>query len=117
MIKPIMKDITFLKQKSEIATKEDLSVADDLLDTLKANSDGCVGMAANMIGSKKQIIIFQIDFYPISVQVSLLVVSTQQVMTRVLLSPISANTKLAQLWQLWYKVLFAYWVGRIEKCW
>lgn len=58
MIKPIMKDIIFLKQKSEIATIEDLSVADDLLDTLKANADGCVGMAANMIGIKKQIIIF-----------------------------------------------------------
>ena len=58
MIKPIMKDIIFLNQKSEIATKEDLSVADDLLDTLKANADRCVGMAANMIGVKKRIIIF-----------------------------------------------------------
>jgi len=58
MIKPIMKDIIFLNQKAEIATKEDLSVADDLLDTLKANAEGCVGMAANMIGIKKRIIIF-----------------------------------------------------------
>jgi len=58
MIKPIMKDIIFLNQKSEIAKKEDLSVADDLLDTLKANADRCVGMAANMIGVKKRIIIF-----------------------------------------------------------
>ena len=58
MIKPIMKDIIFLNQKSEIATKEDLLVADDLLDTLKANADRCVGMAANMIGVKKRIIIF-----------------------------------------------------------
>lgn len=58
MIKPIMKDIDFLNYKSEIATKEDLSVADDLLDTLKANADRCVGMAANMIGIKKRIIIF-----------------------------------------------------------
>ena len=58
MIKPIMKDIIFLNQKSEMATKEDLSVADDLLDTLKANADRCVGMAANMIGVKKRIIIF-----------------------------------------------------------
>jgi peptide deformylase len=53
-----MKDIIFLGQKSILATKEDLSVADDLLDTLKANADGCVGMAANMIGVKKRIIIF-----------------------------------------------------------
>lgn len=58
MIKPIMKDIIFLGQKSMLATKEDLSVANDLLDTLKANADGCVGMAANMIGVKKHIIIF-----------------------------------------------------------
>ncbi len=58
MVKPIMKNILFLNQKSELATNEDLSVADDLLDTLKANADGCVGMAANMIGVKKRIIIF-----------------------------------------------------------
>lgn len=58
MIKPIIKDIIFLGRKSILATKEDLSVADDLLDTLKANADGCVGMAANMIGVKKRIIIF-----------------------------------------------------------
>lgn len=53
-----MKDIIFLGQKSEPAEKDDLSVAEDLLDTLKANAKGCVGMAANMIGVKKCIIAF-----------------------------------------------------------
>ena len=53
-----MKDPIFLARKSELATKEDLSVAEDLLDTLKANAAGCVGMAANMIGVSKRIIAF-----------------------------------------------------------
>lgn len=57
MIKPIVRDIFFLGQKSEEATKEDLSIGQDLQDTLKANRDRCVGMAANMIGVKKRIII------------------------------------------------------------
>ena len=57
MIKPIVKDVFFLGQKSEAATKQDLSVGQDLMDTLRANQDHCVGMAANMIGVKKQIII------------------------------------------------------------
>ena len=57
MIKPIMKDILFLGQKSEQATKQDLSVGQDLQDTLQANRDRCVGMAANMIGIRKKIII------------------------------------------------------------
>lgn len=56
MIKPIMKDVFFLSQKSEVATKEDRQIAIDLLDTLKAHEEGCVGMAANMIGVKKRII-------------------------------------------------------------
>lgn len=56
MVKPIMKDIFFLGQKSEPATKDDQQVVQDLLDTLKANEAGCVGMAANMIGVKKRII-------------------------------------------------------------
>jgi peptide deformylase len=56
MIKPIMKDILFLGQKSEPASPMDRQVAEDLLDTLKAHEDGCVGMAANMIGYKKRII-------------------------------------------------------------
>lgn len=57
MIRPIVKDVFFLGQKSEIATKQDLSVGQDLLDTLHANRNHCVGMAANMIGVKKRIII------------------------------------------------------------
>ena len=58
MILPIMKDPIFLAQKSVPATKEDLQVAQDLLDTLNAHQDGCVGMAANMIGVSKRIIAF-----------------------------------------------------------
>ena len=58
MIQPIMKDPIFLAQKSVPATKEDLQVAQDLLDTLTAHQDGCVGMAANMIGVSKRIIAF-----------------------------------------------------------
>ena len=57
MIKPIFRDVFFLSQKSEPATKQDLSVGQDLQDTLKANQERCVGMAANMIGVKKKIII------------------------------------------------------------
>ena len=53
-----MKDPIFLAQKSVPATKEDLQVAQDLLDTLTAHKDGCVGMAANMIGVSKRIIAF-----------------------------------------------------------
>lgn len=62
MIKPIMKDIFFLSQKSEEATPADKQVALDLLDTLKANEEHCVGMAANMIGVKKNIIVVNIGF-------------------------------------------------------
>ena len=53
MIKEIVKDIVFLEQKSELATKDDIEVVNDLIDTLRANLDSCVGMAANMIGIKK----------------------------------------------------------------
>jgi len=56
MVKPIMRDVFFLNQKSELATEADAQVIQDLLDTLKANEEGCVGMAANMIGAKKRII-------------------------------------------------------------
>ena len=62
MIKPIVKDILFLGQKSVPATKADLPVAQDLQDTLNANRDRCVGMAANMIGVRKRIIIVNIGF-------------------------------------------------------
>jgi len=58
MIRAVMKDIIFLGQKSEPATQEDAAVIDDLLDTLKANAAHCVGMAANMIGEKKRIIVY-----------------------------------------------------------
>ena len=62
MIKPIVRDMFFLGQKSEEAVKEDLSVGQDLQDTLTANRDRCVGMAANMIGIKKRFIIVKTDF-------------------------------------------------------
>ncbi len=58
MIKPITKDPIFLAQKSAPATILDLPVAQDLKDTLEAHREGCVGMAANMIGVNKRIIIF-----------------------------------------------------------
>ena len=57
MVKPIMRDVLFLGQKSIPATEEDLQVGRDLQDTLAANREACVGMAANMIGVKKNIII------------------------------------------------------------
>ena len=57
MIKPVVRDVFFLGQKSEPATKQDLSVGQDLLDTLRANQAHCVGMAADMIGVKERIII------------------------------------------------------------
>lgn len=59
MIRPVIHDPEFLSIPSVPATKDDISVADDLLDTLRANSDKCVGMAANMIGVSKNIIVFQ----------------------------------------------------------
>ena len=62
MVKPIVKDIFFLGQKSEPATPEDAQVITDLMDTLAAHREGCVGMAANMIGVKKRIIIVNIGF-------------------------------------------------------
>ena len=58
MVREIMQDEAFLSQKAEPATLEDLAVAQDLLDTLTAHKDGCVGMAANMIGVCKRIIVF-----------------------------------------------------------
>ena len=58
MIRDICKDETFLAQKAEPATVEDLSVAADLLETLEHHKEGCVGMAANMIGVNKRIIAF-----------------------------------------------------------
>ena len=62
MIKDIMKDPLFLAQKSTDATKADQQVVVDLLDTLRANLDHCVGMAANMIGVNKRIIAVNMGF-------------------------------------------------------
>lgn len=62
MVRPIMRDVLFLGQKSEKATKEDTQVIKDLLDTLQANAEHCVGMAANMIGVKKRIIVVNMGF-------------------------------------------------------
>ena len=61
MVKELMHDPILLSIKSEKATKEDLQVAQDLMDTLVAHKDGCVGMAANMIGVHKRIIAFDND--------------------------------------------------------
>ena len=58
MVRELMHDPIFLARKSEAATAEDLEVAQDLLDTLTFHKEGCVGMAANMIGITKRIIVF-----------------------------------------------------------
>ena len=58
MIRDICKDENFLAQRGETALPADLGIAQDLLDTLRAHKDGCVGMAANMIGVNKRIIAF-----------------------------------------------------------
>ena len=74
MVKQIVRDVFFLGQKSEPATKDDLQVGRDLQDTLHANRGRCVGMAANMIGVKKNIIIVNMGavdivmFNPVLVQ-------------------------------------------------
>ena len=61
MIRQICKDTFILGRKSVPATKADMPVVDDLLDTLKANADQCVGMAANMIGVNKRIIVLSVE--------------------------------------------------------
>ncbi len=63
MIKPIVRNVFFLSQPSHDASPEDLSIGQDLMDTLEANKDRCVGMAANMIGVKKRIIIVNMGFF------------------------------------------------------
>lgn len=62
MIKPIVKDIFFLRRKAETATRGDIQVGIDLQDTLRANREACVGMAANMIGVNKRVIIVNMGF-------------------------------------------------------
>lgn len=61
MIRDICKDEAFLARKAEPATADDLGTAQDLLDTLAAHKEGCVGMASNMIGVNKRIIVFDDD--------------------------------------------------------
>lgn len=63
MVKEIVKDTMFLSQKAEKATENDKYIAKDLLDTLKANKDRCVGLAANMIGYNKAIICVSSGLY------------------------------------------------------
>ena len=58
MVRTIVRDMMFLSQKSSLACAGDEAVLDDLLDTLRANQDRCVGLAANMIGVRKRIIAF-----------------------------------------------------------
>ena len=65
MFKPIVRDVMFLSQPSETATKADAQVITDLTDTLNAHLDGCVGMAANMIGVRKRVIVVRMG--PMSV--------------------------------------------------
>ena len=62
MVRQIVKDVWFLGQKSEPATEADQQTALDLLDTLRAHKEDCVGMAANMIGVRKKIIAVQMGF-------------------------------------------------------
>ncbi|MBR3102598.1 MAG: peptide deformylase [Lachnospiraceae bacterium] len=62
MVKPVVRDVFFLGQRSEGATEADRQIMTDLRDTLKANHEHCVGMAANMIGYRKRIIIVSMGF-------------------------------------------------------
>ena len=62
MIKPIVKDTFFLSKPSVVATKEDLALAQDLRDTLAYHRESCVGLAANMIGVSKRVIIITMGF-------------------------------------------------------
>ena len=66
MVRDIMRDPLFLSQPSEPATKADRQVAVDLMDTLRANSERCVGMAANMIGVHKRIIVVSMGIVPVA---------------------------------------------------
>jgi peptide deformylase len=62
MVKNIVKDVIFLGQKSKVAEKKDIQIAKDLIDTLLANEKNCVGLAANMIGVLKRVIVFRDGF-------------------------------------------------------
>ena len=65
MEKKIVRDVLFLSQVSKAASQEDLYLAKDLKDTLLANRETCVGLAANMIGVQKRVIIFNLGLVPI----------------------------------------------------
>lgn len=65
MIKPIVTDVQQLKQPSAPASRQDLSIGRDLTDTLRAHQDHCIGMAANMIGEHKRVIIAQLGPLPV----------------------------------------------------
>ena len=64
MVRPINRNIMLLSKVSEPATHKDLYIADDLIDTLTANAKACVGMAANMIGEYKRVIVFHNGLFP-----------------------------------------------------
>jgi len=66
MICPVVHDPLVLAQKSEPATKADANVVKDLMDTLAANAEHCVGMAANMIGVHKRILVFSAGFFNVA---------------------------------------------------
>lgn len=65
MVKPIIKDTIFLSQKAQNATEADKQTVIDLIDTLRANAKICAGMAANMIGVNKRIIVYSVDIFAI----------------------------------------------------
>lgn len=65
MVRPIVTDIFSLNRKALPATRDDLDTARDLMDTLRANADRCVGMAANMIGVNKRIIVVSLGGFPL----------------------------------------------------
>lgn len=99
MIREIMRDTSFLSQKAESATSADLPVAQDLLDTLTAHKDGCVGMTANMIGVNKRIIAFDNDgsymvmFNPVIVKRSVPYESEEEQVFRLVAESDEAFTK------------------------
>lgn len=64
MVRPICRNFLILAKPSVPATPADLAVGEDLLDTLKAHADACVGMAANMIGVNKRVIVFHNGLFP-----------------------------------------------------
>ncbi|MBQ1491995.1 MAG: peptide deformylase [Blautia sp.] len=65
MVRPIVQDVFFLAKKSEAATQEDAPVVQDLLDTLQANQDRCIGIAANMISVRKRMMVVSTGLFPL----------------------------------------------------